>query len=317
MSVLAKLLASALSRRSPGRQLVVLTFHRVLAARDPFRPGEPDAAEFASQAKMLASAFNVLRLDRAVAAWREAKLPPRAVAITFDDGYRDNHDIALPILRQAGIPATFFIATGYMGSHSMFNDVVIEAIRATTAKQLVSTRVGPVPLPLDSFEAKQAAVSATLGAIKRLPPSDRHAAAWEIARQLGLEQDPQLMMRAEHVRALDAAGMEIGAHTINHPILATLDASAAAHEIETSRVTLRELLGRDVVGFAYPNGRPAQDYAAKDVECVRRAGFDYAVSTRYASWTPEVPSYELPRMAPFGRNNFELGLRVARGFAVH
>ena len=73
--------------------------------------------------------FNVISLADGVAGLKRGCLPPRALSITFDDGYRDNHDIALPILLQLGLPATFFVATGFLDGGRMFNDTVIEAVR--------------------------------------------------------------------------------------------------------------------------------------------------------------------------------------------
>lgn len=317
MSVFVRSLAALLSRREPGRQLAVLTYHRVLPAPDDLRPSEPDATLFGAQMSVLAGSFNVLRLDAAVEAWQTGRLPSRAIAITFDDGYRDNHDVALPILTRLKLPATFFVATGFLGSHSMFNDVLIEAVRRTTKATVVVPAISAEPLPLTDVVEKRATIARLLTEFKRLPVERRLQSAWDIAHQLDFHQDPQLMMRPDDVGALSKAGMEIGAHTVNHPILAALEAHDVTREIEDSRRTLEAILGRPVVGFAYPNGRPTEDYRPADVQSVRSAGFGYAVSTRYATCSSRTALFELPRVAPWGRSNLEIAVRVARGYWLH
>src|SRR5437762_5792628 len=114
-------------RRTPA--LSVLIYHRVLDTTDPLRPSEPTGAEFELRMRWLKANFNVISLADAVAGLKSRALPPRALAITFDDGYRDNCQTAMPILTRLGLPATFFIATGYLDGGRMFNDTVIEAVR--------------------------------------------------------------------------------------------------------------------------------------------------------------------------------------------
>src|SRR5690349_18308208 len=112
-------------------RLSILIFHRVHAATDPLFPGEPDARSFDSLLAHIASRFRVMPLAQAARALREGTLPSRALAITFDDGYADNLAVAAPILRRHGMSATVFVASGYLDGGWMFNDIVIEAVRAT------------------------------------------------------------------------------------------------------------------------------------------------------------------------------------------
>ncbi|MCU0943281.1 MAG: polysaccharide deacetylase family protein, partial [Hydrogenophaga sp.] len=115
---------------SPGgasARLSVLIFHRVLAQPDPLFPGVPDVRRFDEVCRWLARWFRVMPLDEAVRALKRGNLPARAAAITFDDGYADNHDQALPVLRAHGLPATFFVATGFLDGGRMWNDTLIES----------------------------------------------------------------------------------------------------------------------------------------------------------------------------------------------
>ncbi len=312
-ALLTRCLASVLGMAGAGRRLCILTYHRVLASPDPLRPSEPSAAQFDAQLAALRASFNVLRLDEAADRLQQGRLPARAVSITFDDGYRDNHDVALPILQRHGVPATFYVATGYLAGGTMFNDIVIEAVRHATGEVDSSITGGALPLP--DTRARLHAIGRLLSYIKTLEPAERARRAIEIAARLGAPPSDRVMMTPDEVRTIASCGMEIGAHTVRHPILRSLQADAARAEIADSRRELAAIIGRPVTGFAYPNGRPGIDYASEHVEMVREAGFSYAVSTRWSSVWPGMPVHELPRIAPWDADASRFAMRVARSFA--
>ncbi len=123
---------SMLALASEGR-LSILIFHRVLPERDPLFPGEPTAAEFDALLDHLKRRFSVLPLAEGISASMITRFPRPALAMTFDDGYADNLAVAAPLLRKHGIPATLFVATGYLDGGVMWNDVVIAAFRRRRA----------------------------------------------------------------------------------------------------------------------------------------------------------------------------------------
>ena len=131
MSLMFRLPMGLLSPAGPKARLSILIFHRVHQQRDPLFPGEVDATDFDNICAWARSMFNVLPLDEAVTRHASHSLPERALSITFDDGYADNHDVAMPILRKHGITATFFIASGFLNGGRMWNDTAIEAMRRT------------------------------------------------------------------------------------------------------------------------------------------------------------------------------------------
>lgn len=314
-AAVAKAVAHVLSSWRSSSRLCVLTFHRVLETHDPLRPFEPTHESFDALLGVLRRSFNVMRLDRAIAALDRGALPARALAITFDDGYRDNHDIALPLLRKHGVEATFFIATGYLGGGVMFNDVVIEAVRDTRLRELTAEWLNGEALPLDSVESRYHAIHRILPVVKKMRLEERGACISRLCDSLGIDPVRNLMMDAEQVRALHRSGMEIGAHTIHHPILKSLPAEAARDEIAASKRQLEALLDDRVIGFAYPNGRPGIDYdSAVHPAQAQQAGFAYAVSTRWATVSRESNRFELARVAPFGRTPEEFALRAALAF---
>lgn len=312
-------LRAALGMASPGGgsgRLSIVIFHRVLAQPDPLFPDEVDRVRFDTLCRWLAAWFNVLPLDRAVEALDEGRLPPRALSITFDDGYADNHDLAMPILQSHGLVATFFIATGYLDGGRMWNDTVIETLRRCRADTLDLTDLGlegVTRLDLSGLEARRRALHAVLGAAKYLAPPARQAAVDEMARRAGVELPSDLMMRSQQVRVMRNAGMQIGAHTLGHPILARVDDETARAEIGGSKARLESLLDQPVTLFAYPNGRPGRDYGARDVAIVRELGFRAAVSTAPgAARTGDGLGLQLPRFTPWDRGRAAFGLRMVR-----
>jgi peptidoglycan/xylan/chitin deacetylase (PgdA/CDA1 family) len=110
------------------------------------------------------------------------------------------------------------------------------------------------------------------------------------------------MMTSAQVRALHAAGMEIGAHTVSHPILRALAPEAAAVELQESRARLESLTGAKVRYFAYPNGRPGSDYDEQHVSLARECGFEAAFSTRRGACSRASDRWQLPRFTPWDRS---------------
>jgi peptidoglycan/xylan/chitin deacetylase (PgdA/CDA1 family) len=119
------------------------------------------------------------------------------------------------------------------------------------------------------------------------------------------------MMRSDQVRNLRRAGMQIGAHTVSHPILARLDEAQARDEIETGKGQLEDLLGERVTLFAYPNGKPGEDYRPDNVALVRAAGFRAAFSTAWGSAHRHTDVFQVPRFTPWDRSRLRFGLRMA------
>ena len=239
----------------------------------------------------------------------------RALAITFDDGYADNHDVARPILQRHGLPATFYIATGYLDGGRMFNDSLIEAVRRSPLAALDLAGLGldaPAQLPLGDAAARRAAVAALLGALKYRPPDQRAGLVQAVAERSGAALPTDLMMRSDQVLAMHRAGMLIGAHTADHPILALLDEAAAREQIERSRQQLQGLLGGPVQHFAYPNGVYGRDYTEATARLVEAMGFDSAVATDWGAARATTDLYQLPRFTPWDQSPQRFAARMAR-----
>jgi peptidoglycan/xylan/chitin deacetylase (PgdA/CDA1 family) len=199
------------------------------------------------------------------------------------------------------LPATVFVTTDFMRGGRMWNDTVIEVVRRASA-ELDLTSFGLQRYALTDMNARRRSLDAILNVIKYREPAERLRTVNEIAEHAGVELPNDVMLREEQIRSLHRAGIEIGAHTRSHPILARIDEQAAAAEIRDSKAALEDVIGAPVTSFAYPNGRPRQDYGPRDVALVKAAGFRTAVSTAWGCARRRSDPYQLPRVAPWDRS---------------
>jgi len=299
-------------------ELSILIYHRVLARPDPLFPGEVDRALFERQLRLLKRFYTVLPLPVAMQRLQDGSLPPRAACITFDDGYADNAEHALPLLQQHGLHATFFIATGYLNGGHMWNDRVIDAVREAPVAALDLRDLGLDCLPLASLAQRRAAIEHVLGKLKYLPFEQRQRLAVDIRRRAGgaMRTMVPAMLTTFQLQRLHAAGMGIGAHTVSHPILAALSDRAARNDIANGKRELEQLLQAPVTLFAYPNGKAGRDYGPAHVEIVKSLGFTAALATDWGVARPGagLDLFQLPRFTPWdkGRLAFLWRLRQNR-----
>ena len=316
---------------SPGGahgRLSVLIFHRVLPAPDPLFPGEMDVARFDETLGWLKGWFNVLPLDEALQRLQNGSLPPRAAALTFDDGYADNHDEALPLLRRHGLPCSFFIATDFLDGGRMWNDTLVEAVRRSSLLNLdlrglrgsdgqQACELGCYPLA--TIDERRAALHALIPLCKYLAPQPRQTLVDAVAARAEAVLPDDLMMSSDQVRVLRGAGMQIGAHTASHPILASLSTNQAADEMTRGKERLEQILGETVTLFAYPNGKPGTDYLPqRDPGLARELGFESAVSTAWgAARSGRTDPFQIPRFTPWDQRRGRFGLRLLRNLWQH
>jgi peptidoglycan/xylan/chitin deacetylase (PgdA/CDA1 family) len=297
---LYQFLGNRLSPAGSNGRLSILIYHRVLAGQDPLFPHEATTDTFDAQMSRLKSVFNVLPLAEAITRLKKGTLPARAACITFDDGYADNVTIALPILQQHGLTATFFIATAYLNGGRMFNDTVIEAIRRTQHDILNLTELGLGQHDTSSHEAKTRAISQILPIVKHLPLGEREAKVTRLCELTECGELPDnLMMTTGQLRSLHAAGMEIGGHTARHPILAKLNEVEVRKEIAEGKEFIEAALGERIRLFAYPNGKPGADYLPEQASIVHEMGFEAALSTHWGAASRDSDIYQLPRFTPW------------------
>lgn len=314
-SRLVRFIGDRIGTGRPGQgRLCILNYHRILEAADPLLASEPDVETFRWQMRVLADCFNVLPMDQALAAMASGRMPPRAVCITFDDGYRSTHDLALPVLREFGFPATVFVTTGFVDSGSMWNDRILEALRTMRAAGLDLEDAGLGSYPLDTLEQRRQAVAVLTEKAKYLEPSARQAL---VERLDGLATPPsrEPMLTSDMIRAMAAQGIEIGAHTVSHPILTSLPDAAALQEMIDSKHQLEKITNRPVRYFAYPNGKHGKDFDERHVAMARQAGFEAAFTTALGAASGSHDRFALPRSRPWDITRPFYVFRVLRWLA--
>jgi peptidoglycan/xylan/chitin deacetylase (PgdA/CDA1 family) len=292
-------------------RLTILIFHRVLAEFDPMFPDVPDVRRFDQILRWLASWLKVMPLDAAARALSAGSLPDRAAAITFDDGYADNFTNALPRLRAHGMSATFFIVTGALDGGRMWNDTIIEAMRRCRDAEIDLNELGLGRHALTSPHARRTASEALIDRLKYRDVADRLATTERVATLAKAALPTDLMMTAEQVKSMRRAGMQIGAHTVSHPILTRLSRADARREMADSKTGLEKILGEKVGLFAYPNGKPGKDYREEHAALAREIGFDAAVTTAPSAARVGCDIMQLPRFTPWDRSRLRFGARLA------
>jgi peptidoglycan/xylan/chitin deacetylase (PgdA/CDA1 family) len=194
----------------------------------------------------------------------------------------------------------------------MWNDAVIHAVRHCSKPVLDLSWSNLGKLPLGSLAERRAAIHRTLSHFKYLSAGARTEHTRRLLDQAEVPKLPSLMLTTEQLRSLRRHGISVGAHTVTHPILTTLEDTEAQREVAQSKADLEAITGEAVELFAYPNGRPGVDYDARHVEIVKNAGFKAAVSTAWGVGRGGTDLYQLPRFTSWGANTFVRGLRFAQ-----
>ncbi len=279
-------------------RLTVLIYHRVLDNHDPLRADMVTRQQFDQQIGWVNRHFRVMSLPDAVAALQSNTLPARALAITFDDGYKDNATNALPVLQKHGVSASFFITCDYLSTLPKW-DFLTEAIRATI-RQKVTLLEHTYPLTTEAEKATFAVEAPEL--IKQYPQAEADACLAQLIDDLGRPALPDLMMNPGDIATLQKAGMDIGAHSISHVILSRVPAAIAETEIAGSKQQLAQATGADIQGFAYPNGLYPVDLTDDHIRMVEAAGYRYAVTTNIGCSHDISERFNLKRFTPWRRN---------------
>lgn len=276
---------------------VVLAYHRVAdPAADPFELAvSPE--QFAAHLELLSTMGPIVSVADLSDRLDNGTLTGVSFALTFDDGYADNLYAAKPILERYDAPATVFVATDFVGGKPFWWDELAHLVVNDGA------RCEELTLELDgvshSWQLKETELQQVCYEV------------WELVRPLDGEERSQALARfgsqvrshcVEGARSLTESEMaeligggliDVGAHTKTHPLLTSVTADAARREVEGSKARLERWLERRVMSFAYPYG----EYGTRDVEIVRRAGFEIAFSTVEGAVTVGSDRLQVPRVS--------------------
>jgi peptidoglycan/xylan/chitin deacetylase (PgdA/CDA1 family) len=243
---------------------------------------------FERQMEIVSRRFNPVTVDDVRRFLEEGKaLPRRAVAVTFDDGFADNSEIAAPILSRFGIPAAFYLTVGLIGTNDPPWYCRLRHAFATTEKNewVFSVSEKPaheMPRSLTTPQDRDAALLAAFDLCSSLAGADLEKAVQSIERGLDvapLSDEHGFMMNWDRARALQRAGHIVGCHTLTHPNVAHVPQAVARKEVVESKGKLDEELGFPVLHFSYPHPGLNPNWNAGTVEMTREAGYQTAVTT--------------------------------------
>lgn len=290
-------------------KLQILIYHRVLDEADPMRPGEMDVHLFESQMRILRQHFNPLSLSDGLQKLKVGTLPKRAVAITFDDGYKDNLTHAWPILKRYNLKPTIFVATGFLNDGIMWNDAIIELIRlCQDVLDLTKDKLGR--MHVGTLSEKLTTARYLIQSLKYCHPDLRDEIIDKIKSSVNTPLPMNLMMTVEDIKQLASEGVEIGAHTVTHPILSKIPFETAETEIMESKLFLEGVIGERIKYFAYPNGNPGVDYHLSHRNFLKTAGFEAGFSTWWAAVNQHMDLYQLPRFTPWDTSPLKFRFRM-------
>ncbi|GAB5492284.1 MAG: polysaccharide deacetylase family protein [Phototrophicaceae bacterium] len=259
-------------------RLTVLAYHRItdIHADDFYGLASNVSAtpeDFDAQMTFIGNNFNVISLDQLREfILNDTALPKRPLLITFDDGYRDNYDNALPILKKHGFPAVIFTVTGRMTDPlPLWWDMCAQAFRETTLKTADLPYIGV-------REISEASQDEFIEVIKTHPTKQMDESIEKLCTALEVTPSKEaLFFGWDEVRELVANGVACQPHTVNHPIMTRIDLAQRIEELTQSRDDLLQHTEQIVDTFAYPNGSPV-DYDKETILALRDLGYKIAVT---------------------------------------
>jgi sugar transferase (PEP-CTERM/EpsH1 system associated) len=299
---LASLGFPTLRRRAAPPGLAILTYHRVLPLHETrnyaYQSMVMPRDEFEAQIGHLVRKYRVLPFPEAVQRLRAGSLPPKALAVTFDDGYRDNYEHAWPILKRYGVPAIFFLVTDPIDRRErLWWDEVAEGIERLASRGVPEDRLPPMVRDALGAGWHQSPARAASRVVTRLNEAPRivriHAFQMlrACAETLPTDRDG-LMLTWDDAREMIETGMHFGSHTRSHAFLDELSDAEVAREVRESTARIRQMLDPTSRWLAYPR-RPAMTHGAA---LLARIGIEAAVSTEAGLNPPGTDSYMLRRI---------------------
>jgi peptidoglycan/xylan/chitin deacetylase (PgdA/CDA1 family) len=290
-------------------KLAILCYHGVV--RSPLELYNwcflPESS-FRSQMQYLKRHFEVLPLAEAVERMRRGRFSRPTAAITFDDGFQNNYDIAFPILREVGLPATIFLTTALVNSDDTFWYLRLNRALAKTSKTVLDW--GGLRFDLAGSERKVKSEAAIRSRLKELPRTQLPAELHKIILELGddpecpIESDsPFRMLDRNAIAHMAASGLiDFGAHSHTHPSLGRISPQECSDEIKQSVAITHQLSGRPCELFAYPFGY-RQDYNTETIRILQAQGVQMSATGIPEPNDRRTPLMELRRYGIGAKDN--------------
>jgi peptidoglycan/xylan/chitin deacetylase (PgdA/CDA1 family) len=289
--------------------VLILAYHRIASVEEPqtypLDLGLISATrdEFDMQMRALRALANPVSLDTiADAVTHGGTLPQRAVAVTFDDGFRDTFEVAFPILQKHAVPATVFVSTDHVESNEPYWFEITAHLMLRVPPRSIVCDECPQGLPAgDDLAARRASIGTLHGVLKTCANARRRALVEEWRARFAHFIDAQADDLARpiskpQILEMSRNGIAFGSHTVSHPNLALASTEVIERELRESKTYLERLLGRSVRALAYPFGTP-DTYDARVLATARACGYELAASFRQGiNWLGALEAMELRRI---------------------
>jgi peptidoglycan/xylan/chitin deacetylase (PgdA/CDA1 family)/CelD/BcsL family acetyltransferase involved in cellulose biosynthesis len=286
-------------RQASGR---VFCYHRVNDRNDPFLPATPTGV-FEEEIRYVARHHRVVSLTEMLHRLEDGPAEP-VIAVTFDDGYRDNFENAFPILERYGVPATIFLATGIIDSgESLWFERLAESFKRTD-RDFIDIEFGiPRRFWLRTESERLDSNRSVLDLLRKLPDSERRCKLDDLLKVMPVECPPERfeMLTWDQIRRMKACGIDFGGHTVTHPYLSRVPAEAARWEVAECKRRIEEETQAAVHYFAYPNGQP-DDVGLEHAEMLHCVGYRAAMTTLWGLNYHSTDRMRLRRGGPWERH---------------
>jgi len=310
------------ARRIVGPSSVILMYHSVQDRPEDYAKSigcglMHKSTDFRKHVEILVKRYNPVTLDDIWTSLKDGKpLPPKSVAITFDDGYLDNLEIAAPILNRFGIRATFYLMVSAVDGQTVPWFSRLRYAFAISKKEGWNDSLGGGMLPLGNEAGRAAAFEAACERCSRLTGMAQSRTVDTIEHDLETEplsDGRELMMNWDQARRLHGMGHNVGAHTLTHPNVAFVSEAEAEQEMSESKNRIEKELGVQVLHFSYPHPALNPNWNERTVSLSRRIGYRTAVTTVNARVKPGTNPLALPRLY-VPENKYDFVWHIERSF---
>ncbi|OUR63166.1 hypothetical protein A9Q74_02880 [Colwellia sp. 39_35_sub15_T18] len=296
------------SKFTKNNKLAVLTYHQVSDVNSMHNLLSLDVELFEQHLVWLKRHFTVMDLNEAFHLMVTGNLPERAIVISIDDGYVDSYTTIFPLLQKHGLLASFFIATAGIDDGFLWDELVSSSIMSVP-NSMTHIEFENQKISLTTYNEKLIAIADIIKKIKYASIKQRNVLIDELLMQTGSSRCEQQFLSKEHIVTLHRANMCIGAHTVNHPILACESDEVAEQEMLVSKQALENIIGEQVNFLAYPNGKPSKDFNKVHQQQAKKCEFVAAFSTEWGC-SSNRDLFSLKRISLSDKSEFKFCMRI-------
>lgn len=302
------------SKGKHGNKLNIITYHRVEGVEgleDPNNPAEFSYSLLKSQLKWLKKHFKVYSLPKALELIELGTLPSGSVCITIDDGYDDCYNYIFKALLSENMLGNFFITTEGFSTGNLWDDRIKFAI-SQAPNNLTFIKLDDHTFDISTFNNKKHSQNEIIKFVKYMPMAQRNCAISSIYQQTSASNPSFNFVTKDQIKEMHQAGMIIGAHTHNHPIMSVESDEVVTEQIQIGKDILEDIIGEKVEYFAYPNGKLGADFNEHHSEILKKIGFKAALSTEWGSLEDlSRDRFKIKRFTPWDKAEWRFCFRLA------